>query len=72
MQRAIISNEGFQINTTFSENPELKDGEKVVPYNTNGDLVRPKWTGTNWIEGATTEEIEKYNIEFRKKLECYG
>ncbi|WP_321994840.1 hypothetical protein [Clostridium butyricum] len=26
----------------------------------NGNLIRPKWTGVEWIEGATDEEIRAW------------
>lgn len=64
----IINQEG-QIVETVSFNPEtrdiqyyeLKDGEMLVENDDTKGYVKPKWTGTDWIESATPEEIEEAN-----------
>jgi len=42
----------------FYEIPE--DRLQVSEYNYNENFVTAKWNGSEWIEGATLEEIEAY------------
>lgn len=37
----------------------LKNEEKTVERCIDGKLVKPKWNGTTWEEGATEEEIQQ-------------
>lgn len=64
----IINQEGVIIETV-SFNPEskeiqyyeLKDGEMLVENDNTKGYIKPKWTGTDWIESATEQEIEEAN-----------
>lgn len=40
---------------------ELEDGEKLLEIPHPGDIVKPHWTGSEWEEYATPEEIEEWN-----------
>lgn len=63
----VIDKQGFKVEFVIVDeenNPQgyaLKDRETLV-FDKIGDsfnLVKAKWTGTDWIEVATPEEIEK-------------
>ena len=62
----IINQEGqiletvyFNVETKEIQYYELKDGEMLVENDDTKGYVKPKWTGTDWIESATPEEIEE-------------
>ena len=73
-QAEIIDKNGFIVISAFvNENYDilfsdykLKDGEKIINICLEiNELVKPKWNGLTWEEGATKEEIEQYkNIEY--------
>jgi len=56
----IINNEGFYIGFGGSKT-ELQEGQSIVPTAPpNNELIKAKWNGQEWIEGATPEEIAEY------------
>ena len=40
---------------------ELKEDEKLITEPITEFFIKPKWSGKEWIEGATQEEIDEYN-----------
>lgn len=42
-----------------SGNYNLTDG--LIEFSWNEPLYKPKWNGTEWVEGATQEEIDNIN-----------
>lgn len=38
----------------------LGPGERLLDASPPGNMARPKWDGSGWIEGATAEEIAKW------------
>lgn len=62
----IIDSQGFFIgNNTIVVSVE--QGLAFVEQPINNNFVRNKWNGSDWIEGATTEEIEFVNNELVSK-----
>jgi hypothetical protein len=59
----IEKNQEKKINGAFVSEWQLTD---VLP---SENLLKPQWNGTEWIEGATTEEIQ--TIQNQKKHEIY-
>ena len=43
-------------------------GCEQVPVLYNGGLIKPIWNGSEWIEGATPEEIAEQELEKQKIL----
>lgn len=65
---SIIDSNGFCISRTELTDEDgylltysLKEGESVAPKIKDVTLVRPKWNGSEWVEGATEKEIEERN-----------
>jgi len=52
----IIDINGFYVGFGGSKT-ELQEGQSEVAFAPPIDLIKPKWNGTEWIEGATPEEI---------------
>ena len=60
-----IINQLGEIIETVSFNPdtkeimyyELKENEILIENDDIGEFLKPKWSGNNWIETATAEEI---------------
>lgn len=46
----------------------LSEGCTEVPILYNGDLFKPLWNGSEWIESATSEEIAEQELEQQKLL----
>ena len=71
--KTIIDTNGFVIEKTVlfeDDNPQhfvLIEGQRAVEYITktqvvngrNVEYLKPKWTGTEWIETATQEELNE-------------
>ena len=57
-----IDNKGFFTESVIIDKKELTGLDVTIPVNTNetNTYYMPKWTGTEWIEGATAEEIEEW------------
>ncbi|MGV0031439.1 hypothetical protein ACQ5RK_00405 [Latilactobacillus curvatus] len=53
---------GFDVNSmeTLSGTVRLVDTDDGIQWPVDGDLVRPKLVGNNWIEGATAEMISEH------------
>lgn len=54
-----VDNKGFIVETYWDDGySDLPKGliKKQLPQ---PNFYRPKWTGGNWVEGATQEEIDK-------------
>ncbi len=74
MYAVIVNQQGFVVNDCVildeDNQPldyELKENESVVsPFITNNlgtEFIKRKWNGTEWIEGATPEEIAEWNLK---------
>lgn len=78
MKFAKISEDGFFIkDVILKEQPKIViDGKEVldktyISKQCEG-LYKPKWEGTNWVEGATEEEINDItSIEHQPTSEDY-
>lgn len=67
----VIDKENFYVEFVLIENGEiqrytLKNGETLIDcdlapvfkeYANSVGFIKPKWNGTEWVEGATAEEI---------------
>ena len=53
----ILETVSFNEETKEIQYYELKDGEILIENNDTKGYVKPKWSGTDWIETATAEEI---------------
>lgn len=42
---------------------KVREEEMYCPVFNNYNLVRPRWNGSTWIEGATEEEIKAWQEE---------
>lgn len=53
---------GFDVNSieTISDTVRLVDTDDGIQWPVDGDLVRPKLVGNNWIEGATARMIAEH------------
>ena len=67
---SIINTNGFCVSRTELTDDEgnlltyeLKKGESIVEKIRDATLIYPKWNGSQWIEGATEEEIKAWNEE---------
>ena len=47
---------------------KLKEGESIVEkdWKIANEMVKPCWTGTEWIETATEEDIKEYRRKFEE------
>lgn len=67
-QKNIISKDGFIVKSVFvDENNnilftilKLEEGQSLVEEQPIKDLIKPKWDGSDWIEGATEDEIKEW------------
>ncbi|MBN1037899.1 hypothetical protein FC789_02255 [Clostridium botulinum] len=59
---------GYKIDFVVVGEYGLRDGEKIIKkdWNIANTMLKPKWTGIEWIEGATEEEIKEW--EEKNKL----
>lgn len=72
----VIDNDGFIVDYCVNDNYKCKNNQQKVKqylgFNTL-KLVKPRWNGTEWIEGATEEEIKawenKNKINSKSSLE---
>lgn len=48
---------------------ELEDSERLLEIPHPGEMVKPHWTGSEWEELATPEEVEEKN---NKENEAYN
>jgi hypothetical protein len=55
----IIDLNGFYVGFGGSKT-ELQQGQNEVPFAPIDGLIKPKWNGTEWTEGATAEELAEY------------
>ena len=57
-----IDNKGFLTDSVIKDTEELTDLDITTPVNTSemNTYYKPKWTGTEWIEGWAAEEIEEW------------
>jgi len=64
MQIWEIDNIGFFTGkTSIVDDENLTEFDISTPVNTDetNTFYKPKWTGEQWVEGWTQEEIEEYN-----------
>lgn len=50
---------------------ELSENEALVKEPLNELFIKPKWNGTKWVEGASDEEVQKYNEEKKEREKEY-
>ena len=69
-KKTIINEQGYIVDkcVDFENNKpkffKVEDNMRVVDYFKNsGNLVKPKWNGSVWVEGATEEEIKTHEEE---------
>jgi hypothetical protein len=55
----IININGFYVGFGGSKT-ELQEGQSEAPFAPPIDLIKPKWNGSEWIEGATPEDLLEY------------
>ncbi|MBC8531760.1 hypothetical protein [Gehongia tenuis] len=70
VHRCVIDGEGYYKHMVLAEIADdgreaiqyytLEPGESLVNTKVSGKYVRPRWNGTQWIEGATAEEIAEW------------
>lgn len=53
----LIDGNGFIVDSVIDENNDIN--VVTVPFPTNPILIKPKWVGSEWIEGETQEEKEE-------------
>ena len=51
---------GFYTDEFIANNPDIVQGWDFTEVEPNSELIKPIWNGSEWIEGATEEEIEAY------------
>ena len=64
MQVRIINNTdfgGFYTSEFIANNPDIVQDWDFTEIEPNSELIKPTWNGSEWIEGATPEEIAEYN-----------
>ncbi|NFI03895.1 hypothetical protein FC959_05650 [Clostridium botulinum] len=66
MITCIIDKDGFIINPCIETKNITKEDICVTVCN-NYLLVKPKWTGSEWVEGATEEEIQEWKEKNKPK-----
>lgn len=57
VQGWLIDENGFIVDSVIAESEDSNVITKAFP--TDIVLIKPKWNGTEWIEGATQEEIDE-------------
>lgn len=70
-QKNVIDKNGFKIKSVFVDENEqvlfsdfkLEEWQLLVEKQPNKVLLKPKWNGTGWIEGATEKEIQAWQEE---------
>ena len=72
--KTIIDSDGYIVDKSvifIDNNPQyfiLKDNQEAVTF-CDKSLVKPKWNGEDWIEGATKEEEKIYKEERQYNIE---
>ena len=57
----IVSNEIVDDNNNFPfSDYKLGENERIIENKLSCTLLKPKWNGEKWIEGATEEEIKAF------------
>ena len=52
--------------------PKLEVGKRLLEAPHPGEIVKPHWTGSEWEEYATPEEVEERNGQRRKEESIWG
>lgn len=68
MQVFKIDENGFFVETVIVKNIENLDSDIIV-QKWDKPLHRPKWTGVDWIEGLSQEEINELNNQPQEPTE---
>lgn len=73
----VVNENGFVVDVCVdlddNNNPlnyTLKENESIIQFGTNNPItafIKAKWNGTEWIEGATEEEIEEWKEQNKPK-----
>jgi len=58
-----IDENGFHIESFNSSYPYFKEEWILVEVEIPSDFLKPKWNGSQWIETATSEEIQAHQYE---------
>ena len=57
----IVSNEIVDDNNNFPfSDYKLRENERIIENKLSCTLLKPRWDGFKWVEGATSEEIETH------------
>lgn len=68
----VIDNDGFIVDYCVNDNYKCKNNQQKVKqyleFNTL-KLVKPRWNGAEWIEGATEEEIKAWKNKNKINIE---
>lgn len=62
----VVDEEGFYIEPTRKQEEDITEYDITTPLHTEFLCVKPKWNGTEWVEGATQEEIKEWKETFNK------
>lgn len=52
---------GFYTSEFIANNADIVQGWDFTEIEPNSELIKPTWNGSQWIEGATPQEIAQYN-----------
>lgn len=68
----IINSDGYIVETVaYTKGSiymyELQKGEMLIKDEIPAEMLKPRWNGENWIEGATKEELNKHNKELEEE-----
>lgn len=54
-----VDENGFYDEPVLIKQDELIEEENIITVDPPDGLFHPRWTGTEWIEGLTAQEIEE-------------
>lgn len=73
IQIIVIDENGFILESDFISIDEKLNSNQIPNKfeDRHSDIIKPKWNGTEWIEGATQEEIDELSKPIVKKPTDY-
>lgn len=68
-----VNEQGFLIDSYSDNYPQFKEDWILIEVPITESFIKPKWNGSKWIEGATTEEIAYFEAKdvLKKETEMY-
>lgn len=65
----VVDNGGYYQNLILEVDGRVqhyhpREDDRLIPTHPPGDLCRPKWDGSNWTKGATSEELEIWQAQY--------